>query len=128
MLLYLILVLRGLRAAMGVRDGFGKLLATALAFGIGAQLFIVAGGVTRLIPSTGLTAPFLAAGGVSSVANWLAVAILLRISDSARRPVPSNGTGGFRLTSGGAGDSGDAAGAAGGALDYAATERVVMPQ
>ncbi|WP_298633616.1 FtsW/RodA/SpoVE family cell cycle protein [uncultured Mobiluncus sp.] len=128
MLLYLILVLRGLRAAMGVRDGFGKLLATALAFGIGAQLFIVAGGVTRLIPSTGLTAPFLAAGGVSSVANWLAVAILLRISDSARRPVPSNGTGGFRLTSGGSGDSGDSAGAAGGALDYAATERVVMPQ
>lgn len=90
-LLYLILVQRGLRTAMGVRDGFGKLLATALSFGIGAQLFIVVGGITRLIPSTGLTTPFVAAGGASLVANWIGVAILLRISDSARRPLPASG-------------------------------------
>lgn len=128
MLLYLILVLRGLRAAMGVRDGFGKLLATALAFGIAAQLFIVAGGVTRLIPSTGLTAPFLAAGGVSAVANWLAIAILLRISDSARRPVSSHESGGFRLGPSEPGNGNGSGNPGGRAIDYAATERVVMPQ
>ncbi|EEZ92395.1 cell cycle protein, FtsW/RodA/SpoVE family [Mobiluncus mulieris 28-1] len=88
-LLYLILVQRGLRTAMGVRDGFGKLLATAISFGIGAQLFIVVGGITRLIPSTGLTTPFVAAGGASLFANWIGIAILLRISDSARRPRPA---------------------------------------
>ena len=85
---YLILVSRGLRTALGVRDGFGKLLATALTFSIGAQLFIVVGGITRIIPSTGLTAPFVAAGGASLLANWIGIAILLRISDSARRPLP----------------------------------------
>ena len=85
---YLILVSRGMRTALGVRDGFGKLLATALTFSIGAQLFIVVGGITRIIPSTGLTAPFVAAGGASLLANWIGIAILLRISDSARRPLP----------------------------------------
>lgn len=102
LLLYLILVQRGLRAAMGVRDGFGKLLATALSFGIGAQLFIVVGGITRLIPSTGLTTPFMAAGGASLVANWIGVAILLRISDSARRPLPAPVMGPVANTSGNA--------------------------
>ncbi len=88
LMLYLILIQRGLRAALGSRDGFGKLLATGLSFSIALQLFVVLGGITRVIPITGLTAPFLAAGGSSMIASWMIVALLLRISDGARRPAP----------------------------------------
>ncbi|HEY2642543.1 MAG TPA: FtsW/RodA/SpoVE family cell cycle protein [Galbitalea sp.] len=82
--LYLLFVSRGLRIGFAGQDDFVRLLSVGLAFVIGLQVFIVIGGVTRVIPLTGLTTPFLAAGGSSLVANWIIAALLLRLSDTVR--------------------------------------------
>lgn len=81
---YLLLVGRGLRIGFAGQDDFGKLLAAGLSFTIAFQVFIVVGGVTRVIPLTGLTAPFLANGGSSLMSNWVIVALLLLLSNSVR--------------------------------------------
>ena len=82
--LYMVFVSRGFHIGFAGQDDFGRLLGVGLGFVVALQVFIVAGGVTRVVPLTGLTTPFLAAGGSSLVANWVIVALLVRLSDSVR--------------------------------------------
>lgn len=90
-LLYGLLVERGYRAGLALRDPFGQLLAVGLASIVALQVFVIAGGVTGLIPLTGMAMPFLAQGGSSVVTNWAIVALLVRVSDSARRQYDTPG-------------------------------------
>ena len=87
-LIYALITQRGLRAAIAVRDPFSKLLAGGLAFILALQVFIILGGVSNLIPLTGITTPFLSQGGSSLIASWIVIALLMRVSDAARRPAP----------------------------------------
>jgi cell division protein FtsW (lipid II flippase) len=88
LLLYGLFVQRGLRTALLAKDEYSKLLASGLAFMFALQVFVIVGGVTRLLPDTGITTPFLSQGGSSLVASWLLTAAIARMSDSARRPAP----------------------------------------
>jgi cell division protein FtsW (lipid II flippase) len=83
---YVLFVARGFKIATLARDSFSKLLATGLAFIIAMQVFVIVGGVTDLIPLTGVTLPFVAYGGSSVVMNFVLLGLLLVISDRARRP------------------------------------------
>jgi cell division protein FtsW (lipid II flippase) len=88
LLLYVVLVGKGLRIALDRQDGFGRLLATGLATLIALQTFVIVGGVTRVIPLTGVTLPFMSYGGSSLISNFVLLALLVRLSSG---PAPRRG-------------------------------------
>jgi cell division protein FtsW (lipid II flippase) len=88
LLVYLMFVARGFATAILARDGFAKLLATGLTAVFAIQVFVIVGGVTRVIPLTGVTLPFVSYGGSSIVANFLLVALLMTVSNQVRRDAP----------------------------------------
>lgn len=90
-MLYAIIVARGLRTALAAKEPFGKLLAAGFSFVFSLQVFAIIGGVTRLLPLTGLTTPFMSQGGSSLVANWTIAGLLLVISHQVRKPVAQTG-------------------------------------
>ena len=88
LVLYVIIIASGFITAMKIKDGFGKLLASGLVFTMAFQVFTVVGGITLVIPLTGLTLPFMAAGGSSLIANYILATLLLIISNAANKPAP----------------------------------------
>jgi cell division protein FtsW (lipid II flippase) len=86
LLTYLIFIWRGFKTALLARDSFSKLMVTGLTAVFALQVFVIVGGVTRVIPLTGVTLPFISYGGSSIVANFVLLALLLLVSDRARRP------------------------------------------
>jgi cell division protein FtsW (lipid II flippase) len=88
-LIYVLIAARGFKTAIISSDGFSKLLATGLTAVFAIQAFVIIGGVTRVIPLTGVTLPFVSYGGSSIVANFVLLALLLLVSDRARRQLVS---------------------------------------
>lgn len=88
LLVYALLIERGMKTAIATRDEFSKLFAGGISFVFALQVFAIVGGITKLIPFTGLTTPFLTQGGSSLLANWILIAILCRLSHEARKPAP----------------------------------------
>jgi cell division protein FtsW (lipid II flippase) len=86
LLVYLMVAERGFKIAMLAQDSFSKLLAAGLTAVFSLQVFVIVGGVTKVIPLTGVTLPFVSYGGSSIVANFVLLALLLLVSDRARRP------------------------------------------
>ncbi|RSN70361.1 MULTISPECIES: FtsW/RodA/SpoVE family cell cycle protein [Actinomadura] len=88
LLIYGLIVQRGMKTAVAARDPYLKMFAGGVSFVLALQVFVIVGGVTKLIPLTGLTTPFLSQGGSSLMANWILIAILVRMSHDARKPAP----------------------------------------
>ena len=82
---YLVIVVRGYRIALTAQDEVGTLLAAGLTTVMALQVFVIIGGITRVVPFTGITLPFISYGGSSLVANYVIIALLLRVSDESRR-------------------------------------------
>jgi cell division protein FtsW (lipid II flippase) len=95
-LVYMLLAERGFRTATLATDSFSKLLAAGLTAVFALQVFVIVGGVTRVIPLTGVTLPFVSYGGSSIMANFILLALLLLVSDRARRPQGAMGRRGLR--------------------------------